>query len=311
MPNTSKKHRRSKRQRDAEGIVALSIPVADPEDLTFKLLKKKLRPGVGAVVEGLETRYCRIPLWEEKWDKAALEEKLRAMTRREYDRSLRQLPISQDELLWNDDDIERALDTNLVVPTRVDDFWAQARRYAGVDLAIAAKESDSGSYFAVVSLAITRDGHRYVMNVFHEQGVSFQRQCEIVADLQTQYRYDQVKVEKNGYQDALRQVIDSDSFREQHASFRDIPVSSVWTDTRKKTDLEVGVPSMAAEFERGLWHIPYGDARSRRIMEPLVDELHSYPSPGHATDCVMAMFFAREANRSLSGSRPKFSVIRL
>ena len=58
---------------------------------------------------------------------------------------------------------------------------------------------------------------------------------------------------------------------------------------------------MSPWFERGRVHIPYADVYSRKLMEPLIDELVEYP--GRTTDTVMAFWFAF---RALEEAKPPY-----
>jgi len=233
-----------------------------------------------------------IPLWEAKWNEQALREKRASMGAREFDRGYRQRAISDEDLFFKSEWIDAALDRNLSVPDTVtkDSFWYKFPRDAGVDLAIATADKEA-AYFVVFGVCTTRDWHRWAMTMHFSRGLTFGQQTAVIMEFQDRYKFDIVTVESNAYQEALVR-----HFTEEGAGGR-VPVTGFHTGRIQKVDVELGIPGMAVEFEQGRWHIPYGDARSRRIMEPFIEELRTYPTPGSHDDAVMASFLARESRR--------------
>lgn len=276
-------------------VTAAALDVDEP--------KKKLR-GLPAEIDGTTIIRETIPLWDAKWNQAALLKRLAEMSQREFDRGYRQYAISDEDLLFKPESIELALDRSLVIPERVveGDIWFRMHRYGGIDLSIATAEKE-GDYFVISRIAIDNAGIRYWLGMTRTRGVTLNRQCDLLIEDHANFRFEVVTCESNGYQDALR----------QHTLERaaDIPVRSYFTGALQKTDIELGLPGLALEFERQRWRIPYGDARSRRIAEPLLDELHAYPSPGHHDDALMATFLARESLRAIERTVPRIHVIRL
>lgn len=65
-------------------------------------------------------------------------------------------------------------------------------------------------------------------------------------------------------------------------------------DTTKwnKHDTELGVWSLAADIEAGRIRFPWATPDDRARMQPLIDELLSYPN-GSTDDCLMALWFAK------------------
>jgi hypothetical protein len=221
------------------------------------------------------------------------------MGAREYARSFQQRALADAELLWKDAYLARCRDTNWVVQETVDltGYLGQATRVAGVDLAIATESSDS-AYFVLLAVAIDADGHRWILNMYRER-VDFGGQVGAIVDFHHRYAFRKIMVEKNGYQKAILDHLGSTT---------SLPLDGMYTGAAQKHDVAIGIPSLANEWERGLWHVPWGDAKSRRVMEPLLEELALYPGGFH-TDTVMAMFFARECVRETKTSIPKISVL--
>lgn len=246
-----------------------------------------------------------IPLWTLKWSKEALQSKRLQMGAREFDRGYRQRAISEEDLLFKAEWIDRALDRTIVIPDSVEknSFWGKFPRDAGVDLAIS--EEQSAAFFCIVGALTTRDWHRWLMTVFLGKGLSFGQQAGKLVEYQDRYHFDIVNVENNAYQESLVRHM-----KEEGIVGR-VPVRGFRTGRIQKVDIELGIPSMAVEFEQGRWHIPYGNQHTRRIVEPLIEQLRAYPTPGAHDDAVMASFFAREARRMGIYAKADISILRV
>lgn len=247
-----------------------------------------------------------IPLWTAKWNKAALMEKREDMGAREFDRGYRQRAISDEDLLFKREWIEKCLDRQTVLPDACTpkSFWSTLYRDAGVDLAIASAEKEA-AYFAITGIATTKDWHRWIMGFYFTRGLSFGQQAGAIVEYNDRFAFDIVTVESNAYQEAIIQHMNEAGFGGNR-----VPIMGFKTGRLQKVDIELGIPGMAVELEQQRWHIPWGDTRSRRILEPLVEELFQYPLPGFHDDGIMSMFFARESRRSGMRVLPKIHVLR-
>lgn len=252
----------------------------------------------------LVSKQYTIPLWAEKWDRDTLIERFNNSAPRAFNRAYRQRPVSDEELVFNTQWLDAARDTNLIMPdSGADPLWSAYPRDAGVDLAIADATAD-GSYFAVVGIATLPDWTRWVMHVHLVRGLSFLQQVDRIKALHQQFAYSKVHVENNNYQRAMVQFLGASSL---------VPVHGYRTGALTRADLEVGIPSLASEFERGKIRIPYGNAASRRQAGILLDQLRdfTYEDSGRRTDAVMALFFAREARTQVAVHRQRVVVLRV
>jgi len=68
--------------------------------------------------------------------------------------------------------------------------------------------------------------------------------------------------------------------------------------TSNKWDPQVGVESIAPLFSSGMISIPWANEPSRRIMQPLIDELYTFPI-GVKQDRVMSLWFAELGVRDI------------
>lgn len=247
-----------------------------------------------------------IPLWTAKWGKEALLEKRTAMGAREFDRGYRQRAIADEDLLFRKEWIDNALDRSLCVPDSVtkDSFWYKWVRDAGVDLAIATADKEA-DFFSITGIITTKDWHRWIMCNTFTRGLSFGQQVSLLVEHQDRYAFDVMTVERNGYQESIVRHI-----QESGVSGGKIPIRGYHTGRLSKVDLELGIPSIAVELEQGRWHIPYGDARSRRMMESTIEELRQYPSPGVHDDAVMSLFLARSVRTSGAMAKPRIHMLK-
>jgi hypothetical protein len=243
----------------------------------------KPKPKFVCEVDGV---LCRtIVLWDDRWGVDELEAARADMGQREFDRGFRQMAISEGDLAFQPGAIAKCLDSTFTMVPSMEEgsHWLDTPRYAGVDLAIADIEQE-GSYFVCTVIAVDRAKQCWVLWVERHRGLTFNQQLTVLADVHKRFNIRLFKVESNYYQKAIV----------QSGQEKNLPVEGYVTTAVTKKDLQIGVPSMGAEFEQGRWHLPQGDARSIRMLEPLLDELHVFPLPGYKDDCVMSLFFARE-----------------
>jgi hypothetical protein len=247
-----------------------------------------------------------IPLWEAKWNKDALLEKRSDMGAREFDRGYRQRAISDEDLLFKRQWVENCLDKDLILPDSCTpkSFWSGIPRDGGVDLAIASAEKEA-AFFSICGIATTKDWHRWLMCFFFQRGLSFGQQVGSIVDYHDWFGFDICTVESNAYQESIIQHMGEAGFQGSR-----VPIIGFKTGRIQKVDMELGVPSLAVEFEQKRWHIPWGNRQTRRILEPLVEELFQYPLPGFHDDGIMSMFFARESRRAGMRVIPKIRVLR-
>lgn len=264
-------------------------------------IPKKLDPAVPALqpearirtlLSQTPTIHKQIPLWESKWSTQTLQDKLADLGQREFDRSYRQYPISEQDLLWKREWIDNALDRSVSLPVKVmpNDFWGKMRRFGGMDLAIGTAENEA-AFFCLSIVGFTKDGMRWIAGINHHRGITLNTQFQILAQAYVDIGWEVCGVENNGIQAAIEGFV-----RETMT----IPTRPIHTGSLQKTDTIVGVPSLATEFEQGRWRIPYGDRRTKNLVDPLLEELYAYPSPGTFFDTIMALYFATRMYRDSS-----------
>ena len=242
-----------------------------------------------------------IPLWE-RWSPEWLMKRREELGARGFDRGYRQRAIADEDLTWRADWVDAARDREIVVEDYIGKHsrWASSIKHGGVDLAVAA-EDKSGAFFVIAIIAIDAGEHRYVLWIERHRGLTFGEQVKLVAEVANRFQVDKVAVESVGYQNILTREL---------ALYSNVPVEPFHTEAKHKLDTLIGIPSLATEFEHHRWHLPYGDARSQRMMDPFIEEMKSHPLPGYNDDIIMATYFARESYRTRTVVRPRLSVIR-
>jgi hypothetical protein len=100
------------------------------------------------------------------------------------------------------------------------------------------------------------------------------------------YEPDYLIFEQNAAQRWLLQDPNMDRLRQR------VRVRPHTTTGRNKADPQLGVESLAVEFEFGRIRLPYGDAESRAMSQMLIQEAKSYPQ-GETDDLLMALWFIR------------------
>jgi len=278
-------------------------PKKPKEEKPKKLLRRK--SSVSVDPESVSVTRKSIPLWESKWTTEQLQDRRSKMGSREFDRGYRQVAVSDDDLVFKMESIEQCLERDVVLPDKLykGSMWENMIRDGGVDLAIATANKEL-AYFVILGIATDRKTHdRWIIQMERSRGLTFSQQIDAIRAAYYRFGYEIIEVENNGYQNA---VVRHFSEEEQQL----IPVRGFHTGEVQKKDLELGVPSLAVEFEHHRWHIPYGDVNTRRRMEPLLEELYSYPSPGVHDDCLMALYFAREARRNAVSQNVNVHMVR-
>lgn len=169
----------------------------------------------------------------------------------------------------------------------------------GVDLAISKKETSDNTAFAVIGQ--TKLGAK--IPLWLEQGkFSFGETQKKIIELAGRYNPDIIVVENNGYQEALRRDM---------AENTSLPIVGYSTGG-EKYDENIGVQSIAVEFENEKWIFPYTDDEGAEYNREMIDRLSEGMlnfGSGHTADILMATWFANGGLRRLNfgeGGEPEY-----
>jgi len=221
------------------------------------------------------------PIWEDKWPEDQLRKRCAEVGTREFDRSFRNIALSAEDTLFKLHFIEGCYRSVEHAPKGL-------RYFAGVDLA--GGKSKKSKFNVIFILGVDRKGLKWREKIIRGRFTSPQVAKLIVSE-HDKYKFDVIMVENNAYQIALLEWL-------TEMNYRDLPVKG-FTTGKNKLDLQIGLPSLAVEFENKSWAIP----RAKRHAPTCnchdcqwIRELTNYPI-GRTTDIIMAQWLAREGAR--------------
>lgn len=306
-----------RRQRDRvhQWFLSELTPVMEADSRLFVV-------GTRKHFDDLYSRLIANPAYEHRIDRAILDERSKTVLmpeRWDYDRLVQDreeigtvlfnrekqnLVIDSGTALFRREWLEACLDPSRVLGAAPPVGWVLVQ---GVDLAAVsdprrALEQDS-DYSAVVTLAVEPGGRFVLVDLWMERGLTPEALLQNLITIGNRYHPQLVVVENNAFQHWIEAEL---------ANRSDLPVTGHTTGRGNKTSFEVGVPSLAALFERRKVSLPAGDERSRRLSGELIDQLHGLGFEKH-DDLAMAFWFAVLAGRRVlerAASSPLGPVVR-
>lgn len=245
------------------------------------------------------------PLWPEEWPKSRILEKQAEIGILSFNKRYRNIAVDSSRLVVKEEFVRGGWRGNQHYPGCLDasyklgdvvDNWTMV---AGFDPAVGAGRSAKFCAHMVVALGSCRDHERclWVVDLDRTQ-LTLPQQVDLILRKHENYGLSKSVVEANSYQMGLYQAVEQ-KMHERGIAYQVVPH---YTNRQNKVDPETGVQAMAPWFEKGQFHIPWGDAISQRKMQVFVDELVQYP--GKTTDTVMACWMAWH---SLQLARPVFA----
>ena len=257
---------------------------------------------VRKVYDAIVDEETQTTLWPERWPYEELMRLKKSMGTQSFNKAYRNIAVSAEDAVfkveWLNRARERGKNRKLI---RSLDYakWDLGKMMVtnGIDLAIS--QRDTADYTAMMVLGRTRDGMKIPLWAIRERLTPAEVRQYII-EIQNSFSPSIQMVETNGYQEALRRDI---------ADETDIPIRGYQTGG-EKYDADIGINSLAVEFENDKWILPYDreDDYTRRLMDILIDGLLSFPN-GHTEDLVMATWFANTAMRDLTASKGEGQAI--
>ena len=171
-------------------------------------------------------------------------------------------------------------------------FDSKWRLIAGLDPA--GGGAGGGVTSAVLYGVDMSTGMRFIVDHHAQQGMRAPELKELMFDWSDRYPVYAWRVENNAVQSNLVQFNEDIT---RPLAQRGTRVEGHVT-TSNKWDPIVGVESLAPLFSSGLISIPWANAPSRQLMQPLVDELYTFPI-GTKQDRVMSLWFAELGVRNI------------
>lgn len=184
------------------------------------------------------------------------------------------------------------------------EYWERqgCLRYTGVDIAMSAETG--GDYFIIFTIAVDKQGNRWIANIRRHKGLKFREMVAMIMEENVLMRSEIIHIEAN-----QAQRVWGDEVVEQS----DAPVRRFFTsgvggrqplDGWKKGATQVsvnkhhidrGVPSLRMGLEHKKWRIPRGDTESIQLTTEWIKEMGSIgwidgkvQSVGAHDDLVMA-----------------------
>jgi hypothetical protein len=166
----------------------------------------------------------------------------------------------------------------------------------GVDPAISKKRDSDNSAIAVIGRM--SNGIKIPLYLLRRK-LSPAELRDSIKGIAARFNPDIIVVENNAYQEALRlDLVDQ----------TDLPIVG-YTTGGEKFDLDIGLNSLAVEFENGKWVLPYSseDPYTIKMVDYLVDGMIAVDT-GHTEDLLMATWMAANGFRQLMGGKNNDTV---
>lgn len=292
------------REKTREWFNDVLMPVLEPdgriivvgtawnlEDFYHELMKKPSY-NIRKRYQAITNEKTKDTLWKERWSYDKLMELKDELGSTSFNKSYMNMAMSQEDAIFKQEWTEaaklrgklRTLLTHFDYAT-----WDLGKVVIsmGVDLAISTK--DGSDFTAMAVLAELENGDKIPLHL-EESKYSPSETRKRIVELAELFNPSVIVVENNAYQEALR--IDL-------AETTSLPIVG-YTTGGEKFDAEIGLNSLAVEFENGKWILPYdtSSGRTRGIVDKLVDGMLRFPS-GHTQDILMALWFANTGLRKL------------
>jgi hypothetical protein len=303
------------RQQTKEWFDDVLLPVLEPdgqlivvgtawntEDLYHKLMQNR-QYDIRLRYDAIKDEDLQTTLWPARWtwDKLmALKDETGTLS---FNKSYRNKVNSSEDAIWQQAWLDRAKANGRnrrLIKSLNYEQWDLGRMViaGGIDLAISKRKESDSTAFAVIGLL--DNGMKIPLYLEEAQGISMGQTENRIQVLHQRFRPSMWIVETNGYQAALQRDM---------ADTTAIPIRG-YTTGGEKFDEDVGLNSLAVEFENDKWILPYDndDQHTMDIVDRLVEGMADFPN-GHTPDILMALWFANTAMRALMAN-PKRGTIR-
>ena len=246
------------------------------------------------------------PLWPERWNLEALDQRRLSMPAIQFAREYLCEPIHDVASMFPHGVLEKARDKDLVLLDKAEQEYDEegepmgvfGNHFIGWDTAIA---SDKNADFTAMLVLRTPPGENYkqLVGMVHQRGMSSIAQKRQIILLNNRFKPDLIELEGNNFQRMF--AMELQEMRE------DIPIKTFMTTRTRKESLFM---SLLMAFEQGQIRTPYGDERSREFTHKLEQELNRFgmqkngklESVGTHDDLAMALALANWATKEFKGT---------
>lgn len=204
-------------------------------------------------------------------------------------------PISDDVAIFPSWLFPPLFDEQLTLkPTRE---WIEANDlsvYMGVDIALSANVG--ADYFVIFVIGQDRQGSYYLLDIYRQKGLPFNKQLQAIHMLSEQFRPDLIMIESN----QMQKVWSDELVRTSN-----LPVKEFMTRAQNKYPLDRGLPGLRVLLENKKLIVPRGDEYSVRQTDIWIEEMTQIAfvdgklqGVGAHDDTPMALWIATEAAKA-------------
>jgi hypothetical protein len=173
----------------------------------------------------------------------------------------------------------------------------------GIDLVIGVDPAGHGKqagFTAMVLLGIERTtGRRYLVDLVNTRSMTQPQMQAQIFDWVSRYRVRSLRYEAVALQ---AQIFETAEFR-RHLTAHQCRMDPHRTHSKSgmggKWDANWGIEAMSPTFHNSMVSIPWGDARTKRAVGELEEQLMRFPMEGAPTDLMMAYWIAETGCRQL------------
>ena len=248
-----------------------------------------------------------VPLWPERWDLEALDQRRMSMPALQFTREYLCEPIHDVASMFPMTLLETARDPELVLLDKAEsDYNEEGERigvfgqhFIGWDPAIASDKNADYTAMMTMRMPPGEANIKQIVNVVHEKGMGSLAQKRQMVLLNSRFQPDLIELEGNNFQRMFE--------AELKELRQDIPIRTFMTTRTKKESLFM---SLLLAFEQGQIKTPYGDERSKIFTHKLEEELTRFgmqksgrlESVGVHDDLAMALALSNWATKEFKGS---------
>jgi hypothetical protein len=230
------------------------------------------------------------PLWPNRWDYEALEQRKMEVGSLKFTREYMCIPISTGTSLFNPEHIDACKDKESILLMRerkIDGF----KYYVGVDPAI----STDGDYNVIIVLEVDENKNKRVVFVDRQKNVEFRENINKLKLLGQLFRPEIILFETNTF---------AKSFTQELRNETDLNVHDFTTTRKRKEEI---ILNLQMNIENHKIVLPRGNEESRRVTDKIIEELSmfaitdrgKFEGVGAHDDLVMGLALANSATNQL------------
>ncbi len=230
------------------------------------------------------------PLWPERWDKGALEQRKAEIGSLKFTREYLCVPISTGTSLFAPEHLEAAKSPDDIL--RISQRKEQGYKYyVGVDPAI----STDGDYNVIIVLEVDENKNKRVCFVDRSKNVEFRENINKIKLLGKMFDPEIILFETNTF---------AKSFTQELRNMTDLNVKDFNTTRKKKEEI---ILNLQMNLENQKIKLPYGNSESQKVSKAIIEEMSMFSitdrgrfeGVGAHDDLVMGLALANSATHLL------------